>query len=430
MIIEYCNKCGYRIDENEFQSGSAVQVGERIYCKNCVPEGARTIPVRQKPRRSSKCIVPVSGRQIVRPTTKAAHAPSANRTGLFLFMTAAGFIAAGVFFAFYFGGNVPATQPQPTPANEAPGHHSADEGKKINASPEAPPMSMLLNNASPAELKAQSEFDVIIKLASTKEKIERLKQFIADKPPDWDVSARARVAYNGFKDTSQKPTPVPKSAELVGWWKLDDQKGKTISDSSNAKHHGTIVGSPAWVSEAPGGIHFQNDGDYIEIPNSPVLDTLQESDYSVSALFKPDSNPAEEKDHVHCGYSIVAKGGNHSGLLYYHGGFFSMDHWLSNNVRVTAVAKGTYPPDKFYHLVGIVSRTEGQTRIYVDAKLAATRSWSQGAATRNYGRTTWKIGIALPGKVEWSWPAKGVIRDVRIYKGVLSENEIKALSGN
>ena len=35
--------------------------------------------------------------------------------------------------------------------------------------------------------------------------------------------------------------------------------------------------------------------------------------------------------------------------------------------------------------------------------------------------------VAEPDSEEWSWPAKGAIDDVRLYKRALSEEEIKAV---
>jgi hypothetical protein len=188
------------------------------------------------------------------------------------------------------------------------------------------------------------------------------------------------------------------------------------------------VGSADWVSEGAGGIHIK-DGVYIVLPNTAVLDSIQENDYSVSAWFKPDSDPAEENDHIHSGYSIMIKGGNHAGLVYYHGGYFTMDHWFVDNQRADAVANGQFAPNTLYHLVGVVNRTDGETRVYVNGKLLGKQAWSAGAgaASRPYGSMPWKIGVALLDNAEWAWPAKGIVRDVRLYKGALSDSDVEGI---
>jgi hypothetical protein len=187
------------------------------------------------------------------------------------------------------------------------------------------------------------------------------------------------------------------------------------------------VNNPEWVViDGKSALHFKNDAEYVDLPNTPMLKSLQENDYSVAAWFLPDSDPAEEADHNHCGYSIIAKAGNHAGLCYYHGGYITMDHWLNDGQRAFTCAKGQFEAKKPHHIVGVVSVSQGETRIYIDGKLSNRTTWAPNKATRPYGDTTWKIGIAAPGAAEWAWPAKGAIRDVRLYKGALSDAAVEA----
>ena len=37
------------------------------------------------------------------------------------------------------------------------------------------------------------------------------------------------------------------------------------------------------------------------------------------------------------------------------------------------------------------------------------------------------VGIGSPGAAQWSWPAKGLIDDVRIYNRAIGAAEVKAL---
>jgi hypothetical protein len=246
--------------------------------------------------------------------------------------------------------------------------------------------------------------------------------------PDWDISARARATlYNLEKSPTQNtPKNAALKVEMAGWWKLNDGKDATIAaDSSGANLHGKLIGNPVWVSGPKGGLQFVNDADYVELPSNPALDKLPENDFSMCAWFKADKDPAAESDHAHCGYAILMKGGNHTGMSYYTGGYLGMDLWLTGNVRMTATASGTYPSGTFYHLAGTVSRTAGETRIYINGELTGVKTWKQGSTIRSY-TTPWRIGIAIPGH-EWAWPTKGIIRDVRLYKGVLSDKQIEEI---
>jgi hypothetical protein len=41
-------------------------------------------------------------------------------------------------------------------------------------------------------------------------------------------------------------------ADVVAWWRLDDGSGSTAKDRSGNGHHGTVAGTPTWVSGAQG----------------------------------------------------------------------------------------------------------------------------------------------------------------------------------
>jgi len=82
---------------------------------------------------------------------------------------------------------------------------------------------------------------------------------------------------------------------LVGWWKLDDGQGDVANDSSGFSNHGALKNGPLWVSGRIGGaLHFANTDEtniYVDIPNNPMLENLQEADYTVAAWVKPDRLP-------------------------------------------------------------------------------------------------------------------------------------------
>jgi len=46
--------------------------------------------------------------------------------------------------------------------------------------------------------------------------------------------------------------PNAANAELVGWWRFEEGSGNTANDTSGNGHHGTVLGTPEWVSGAPG----------------------------------------------------------------------------------------------------------------------------------------------------------------------------------
>ncbi len=45
--------------------------------------------------------------------------------------------------------------------------------------------------------------------------------------------------------------PNAVNAELVGWWRFEEGSGGTANDTSGNGHHGTVLGTPEWVSGPP-----------------------------------------------------------------------------------------------------------------------------------------------------------------------------------
>ena len=77
--------------------------------------------------------------------------------------------------------------------------------------------------------------------------------------------------------------------------------------------------------------------------------------------------------------------------------------------------------------MGVVDRKGGSTKLYLNGELKNSADWEAGKASRDTAQEPWRVGIASPGAEKWSWPAKGSISDVRIYKKALSDAEVSAL---
>ena len=62
------------------------------------------------------------------------------------------------------------------------------------------------------------------------------------------------------------------SADLIGYWKLDEGSGSIAYDSGIAANDGTLHGGPQWVSGMIGGaLEFDGSDDYIDCGNDPSL---------------------------------------------------------------------------------------------------------------------------------------------------------------
>jgi len=83
---------------------------------------------------------------------------------------------------------------------------------------------------------------------------------------------------------------------LRAYWPLDEHSGQTIPDASGNANHGHLGGSPeadaadpSWVQGWLGGaLHFDGD-DYIQVPDSPTLETPPT--LTVSSYFRGSGSP-------------------------------------------------------------------------------------------------------------------------------------------
>lgn len=218
--------------------------------------------------------------------------------------------------------------------------------------------------------------------------------------------------------------PTAPSDGLVAWWPLDEGTGSTARDASGGGHDGRIDG-PQWT---PAGLHFAGGDDHVEIAPVGVLASVQEGDYSLAAWFRPEALPqqAAASDDLSV---IIGRTGWTLGLHLGADGRFFMQHFLSDRSARTSHA-GRAELGRWHHLVGVVDRTRGETRLAIDGLLAPPARWpAAGAPAFGYGPgQNWRIGISTPKGVACRWPARGHIRDVRIYSRALEAVEIRSLA--
>ena len=227
------------------------------------------------------------------------------------------------------------------------------------------------------------------------------------------------------------PPSAAEEMDLVGWWKLDEGAGAVAADSSGLDNHGTLKNGPMWVPGRIGGaLEFANTDEtniYVDIPNSPTLENVQEADYTVAAWVKPDRLPPGTDNTP--AYGILVKQGWHIGLVYDQDGLFKMQHHLKEGNNTWILAKSApKAPGAWYHLVGVVSRSDGFVKIYVNGVLEATASFPPGSVAREFEKVTWKLGIAGPDYNKAREGMDGIIDDARIYRRALSDAEVAALA--
>ncbi|MDJ0793003.1 MAG: DNRLRE domain-containing protein [Woeseiaceae bacterium] len=222
---------------------------------------------------------------------------------------------------------------------------------------------------------------------------------------------------------------TPPTADPIAHWKLDETSGTTAVDSIGG-NDGQLVGNATWATgEIDGGlaVDYTDGEDYVQVPNSTGLENVQEGDYTLAAWFRPASTPPGSGGDNDANYGILIKAGLHTGLRFTNANRFAFEHQLDSG-GVDTISGNTYNPGSFYHVAGVVDRSAGYMALYVNGQPTSAASFTPGAAAREYGTMTWKLGIAYAGGASWGWSADGTLDDVRIYDRALGASEIAELA--
>ena len=232
----------------------------------------------------------------------------------------------------------------------------------------------------------------------------------------------------GTDPTSGESTGSQPEGGLVGHWPLDDGSGMMAIDVSGNENHGTLVGSPQWVSTLGDGVGLSLDptdgeADYVQLPNVPPLDDFELSSYSVSVWFQPLSTPTGQGASFE--YALVQRSGFHRGLAYTTDQDVAYDNWYEPGEQVSAFG-GFATSGSWYHVVGILDVESGRSQVYLDGEVAGQAGFPAGA-NLELGDGPWRIGIADPGSGRFENAAHIIVDDVRLFSGALTVEEISDL---
>jgi len=216
-------------------------------------------------------------------------------------------------------------------------------------------------------------------------------------------------------------------ASIVGSWRLDEGKGTSAADVSGRAGKALLKGASWTAGRAGSAIRCDGTGTYLELPNSPTLDKLQEDSYTLAAWFKPEGLPTNSKDDFGGVYAILMKGGWREGLMYTHGGNFLLVHWLSGSKWTSAGTwTESFAPDVWYHVTGVVDRDAGKESVYVNGQVKGTETIPKGAGGMDCGMEKWWVGKTKLGDVP-AYFAKGSVCDIRFCNRALDAAEVAAL---
>jgi alpha-N-arabinofuranosidase len=219
---------------------------------------------------------------------------------------------------------------------------------------------------------------------------------------------------------SESNKPIP--ALLKGHWKFDEGSGNLVADDSGNGNTGTLMSDTSWSNGiiGPFSASFKGISDSFMIINKPVVDTSQS--FSVSAWVKMNALDNFQ--------TAVCIEGNHVCEFYLQWrldtGKFALS--VTNNDKNSpdaefVSAKSGPETGVWYHLVGISDGTS--LKLYVNGELQESKPFHP--SWRANGPTI--IGRAKYNDAEDDF-FNGQIDDVRLYSGVLTDQEISVLANS
>lgn len=221
----------------------------------------------------------------------------------------------------------------------------------------------------------------------------------------------------------------------VGYWKLDEGSGTTAFDSSGNNNHGTLINGPTWVNGKYGkALSFDGLDDSVQVPDSNSLDIAEKITISAWIRAVPGTDIMEIVDKgdsdnpAYMGYALrisrdndqipPSAGPNERGRANF--AIFLTGLPFPNNAPY--INSWTRVDDNNWHFVAATYDGTAM-RMYVDGVLETIFNVSGTLYTNDYFLS---LGQARGGGRSF----RGIIDEVKIYKGVLSAEEINYSSSD
>ncbi|MEI7750050.1 MAG: LamG-like jellyroll fold domain-containing protein [Candidatus Moraniibacteriota bacterium] len=203
----------------------------------------------------------------------------------------------------------------------------------------------------------------------------------------------------------------------VGYWKMDENTGNTVADSSGNNNNGTWTdtGSHWAVGKIGGAGKFRNSANWITVPNSPSLN-IPSSNLTISAWMYTKSWGGTNRGTVlgKPGYNYYLRldGGGNKSILY------SSSATGDAAGPVYNFFTGSEQLLNVWHHVEI-SRGGGYGKFYVDGVLVSSTALSDMALPVNSGPLC--IGALLSGG---TYAFDGLLDDVKLYNYARSQEQV------
>jgi len=248
-------------------------------------------------------------------------------------------------------------------------------------------------------------------------------------------------------DTISKGVSVPKATTelcgdvcdgLVAYYPFFGNARDTSGNSLDGLVKGVTLttdrdGNPNRAYQFNGKTFDNGTTTHIELPLSSLTQNLEQSDYSVVAWVKPESDPPGSHENWYAYGMIHSYSSIHDyGLRYHWSNCFEMGNpiFYDNQTEINWGGASACKKDfnQYYHVVGVGDSTNGNTKIYVNGKLEHTRTWdNSGKPDPSKVNKKWFIGSMNPTSVTSPLTMEGVIDEIRMYNRVLTASEVETI---
>jgi hypothetical protein len=211
------------------------------------------------------------------------------------------------------------------------------------------------------------------------------------------------------------------SADMIAHWTFDEGSGQTLHDSAGS-NNGTIYGATWTAGKTGGGLSFNGNSSYVDVPDAASLRFNQNSSFSMTYWAKPQYN---------VGGVVVSKMtrntiGSFGYMSQYSPSIKKFDFYAESTGRYYQLADtglNSITPDDWCFIAGVYDNKT--MKIYLNGVLKSTVTFNY-----NTGNTVpdadLTIGVRTNmGTLESYY--KGALDDLRIYNNALTASEIQQI---
>jgi fibronectin type 3 domain-containing protein len=228
------------------------------------------------------------------------------------------------------------------------------------------------------------------------------------------------LTINNAQDASGNVMPetsvtYPFILGLVGYWRLDEGTGTTVSDATGTGNTGIFVGNPIWTTGITGqALSFTSPSTYVVVPDSSSL-RISTDEMTVAAWVKINSFPLRSSN---TDPAIVEKDGSEFMLGLAGSNSNTPRFRLTTTSGTVTVQFGSSSVGRWYHYVGVYDGSK--MRLYESGVLIGSKAQS---GTIDMSTVDLNIGH----RSLYNSYVDGTIDEVRIYNRALTGVEVQAL---